>query len=432
MKKSARQTAFEILFRVEKNSAYSNLLLDELLSSSGLDTRDKAFVSNLVYGVIERKITLDYQLSAHLSQPLKKLKPQVLVILRMGVYQILFMDKVPKSAAVNESVKLVKANKCAFAAGVVNAVLRKCGELILPDKNSEDYLSVKYSCPKWLIHKWCDEYGKENAERLIESCIGKPDTVIRVNTLKTTADELIIELENEGVKAEKGMIENSLVISLSGNEISLLTAYKNGLFHVQDTASQYCAKAVGAKDGETVFDLCSAPGGKAFTVSQHMNNKGKLFAFDIYDHRTKLISDSAVRLGIDIIEAKAADAKKFNDTLGKADRVLCDVPCSGLGIIRRKPEIKYKNKESLDGLPAIQLKILENGARYVADGGRLIYSTCTLSKAENENVCEKFLSEHKDFRAVAPLGEISDKCFVTLMPHKNGCDGFFIATFEKK
>lgn len=435
MAKSARQTAFELLLRIEKEGAYSNLLLDETLGKTSLDTRDKAFVSALAYGTVERKLTIDYQLCQYLSKPLKKLRPEVLVILRMGAYQIFYMDKVPDSAAVNESVKLSRNNKCSFASSLVNAVLRKCAlnGLVFPkETDAENHLSVKYSCPKWLIHKWLKEYGKEDTTEILKSSNGKIETVIRVNTLKTDSKKLQTMLQNEGVTCKDGYIENSLIISLEGRDVASLDSFKDGLFHVQDTASQLCAKAVCAEEGDTVFDLCSAPGGKTFTISQQMNDKGKIFAFDLYQQRVNLIAEGAHRLGIEIVNARKGDAAVFDESLGLADKVLCDVPCSGLGIIRRKPEIKYKEKESLEELPKIQLEILKNGSKYVKKGGRLVYSTCTLSKAENEDVCEAFLSGNKSFVAVRPLPEVSDDNFVTLMPHKNGSDGFFIAAFEKK
>ncbi len=421
--------------RIEKEGAYSNLLLDELLNKTSLDTRDKAFVSALAYGTIERKLTLDYQLSQYLSKPLKKLRPEVLVILEMGAYQIFYMDKVPVSAAVNESVKLTRNNKFSFASSLVNAVLRKCASngLVFPCKeNEEDYLSVKYSCPSWLVHKWFKEYGKEDTTEILKISNGKTETVIRVNTLKTDLQKLKTILENEDVTCKDGYIENSLIISLSSRDVASLDSFKEGLFHVQDTASQLCAKAVCAKEGDIVFDLCSAPGGKAFTIAQQMNGKGKIFAFDLYEQRVNLIADAANRLGIENINAQKGDASVFNESLGLADKVLCDVPCSGLGIIRRKPEIRYKEKESLEGLPKIQFEILNNGSKYVKKGGRLVYSTCTLSKAENEDVCEAFLKQNKNFFAVRPLPYLSSDNFVTLMPHKNGSDGFFIAAFEKR
>ena len=434
MSKSSRQTAFEILLKIQQDNAYSNITVDSLLSGSALDARDKSFVSALVYGVIERMITIDYQLNSYLTQPLKKLKPQVLVILRLGVYQLLFMDKVPESAAVNESVKLTKSNKCAFASSLVNAVLRKCAKngLVLPDEKSPEFLSVKYSCPLWLINKWKNEYGKEDTLLLLQSFCGKAESVIRVNTIRTTSEKLIKVLSDEGVEAVEGNIKDSLIISLSGNSVSHLKSFQEGLFLVQDTASQICVKALGAKENETVFDLCSAPGGKSFTTAQHMNNKGKILSFDLYEHRVKLINDGAKRLGIDIIEAKTGDAAVFVEMIGCADRVLCDVPCSGFGIIRRKPEIKYKDERSFDELPDIQYKIFANASRYVKSGGRIIYSTCTLNKKENEDVCERFLREHKEFRVVSVLEEFGESSFVTLMPHKNNSDGFFIASFEKE
>ncbi|MGN0468148.1 MAG: 16S rRNA (cytosine(967)-C(5))-methyltransferase RsmB [Acutalibacteraceae bacterium] len=434
MEKNARQTAYEILFRIEKNGAYSNLLLDELLKTTKSDARNSAFVSALVYGTVERKITLDYALSLYLSKPIKKLKQEVLTIMRMGAYQIFFMDKVPESAAVNESVKLAKKNKSNYAASLINAVLRKCAAngLVYPDEKSEDYLSVRYSCPGWLIHKWTHEYGKENTEELLKASVGKAETIIRVNTLRTDEATLKKILTEQGVVCESGYAPNSLKISLSGKEITKLPAFCDGLFHVQDTASQLCAVALGAKSGETVFDLCAAPGGKSFTIAENMNNCGKVLSFDLYAQRAELIAKGAKRLGIDIITAQSGDASEFNEQIGLADKVLCDVPCSGLGIIRRKPEIKYKTQESLGGLPEIQLKILKNGARYVKKGGRLVYSTCTLSKAENEEVCLAFLKDYADFYPIKPLEKISDENFVTLMPHKNNSDGFFVAAFERK
>ncbi len=434
MAKNARQVAFELLLRIEKDSAYSNLLLEELLSNTSLDTRDKSFVSALVYGTVERKLTLDYELSLYLSKPLKKLKPEVLTIMRLGAYQIFYMDKVPNSAAVNESVKLTRNNKSSYASSLVNAVLRKCTQngVVLPEeKDEETYLSVKYSCPKWLIHKWINEYSKEDTVELLKGSNGKAETVIRVNTLKTSPDSLKEAFADEGIECSDGHTENSLIISLSSRDITELDSFKNGLFHVQDTASQLCAKALEVKSGDTVFDLCSAPGGKTFTLAEIMENKGKILAFDLYEKRAKLIENGAKRLGIEIVQAKAGDASVFNKDLGLADKVLCDVPCSGLGIIRRKPEIKYKEKESLDSLPCIQKEILKNASAYVKQGGRLVYSTCTLSKAENEEVCIDFLQNNKSFKAVKPLPNISDEEFLTLMPHKNASDGFFIASFER-
>ncbi|MBQ3136116.1 MAG: 16S rRNA (cytosine(967)-C(5))-methyltransferase RsmB [Clostridia bacterium] len=431
---NTRKVAFEALTKIEKDSAFSNITLDAFLNKYQLDSRDKSFVSALFYGVIERKITLDYNLSLYLQKPISKLKPEAIIIFRIGAYQLLYMDKIPSSAAVNESVKLAK-KYCAYASGLINAVLRKVDKngLCLPDTDDAAYnLSVKYSCNKWLCEKWIKEYGYENTVGILSAASGSPDIFIRVNTTKINEDNLIKALAEEGVCGEKTYIENALRITLNGNDIEKLTTYKKGYFHVQDLASQICVKALDAKEGETVFDLCSAPGGKAYTAAEYMKNKGKILCFDKYESRVKLINDGAARLGLNIISGSVSDALVYREELGTADRVLCDVPCSGTGIIRRKPEIKYKSYEEVDTLPNIQYAILKNGSKYVKEGGRLIYSTCALSKKENENVCEKFLKENADFIKVSALPEISEKAFITLMPHINSSDGFFIACFERK
>ncbi len=431
---NARKVAFEALMKLERDSAFSNLTLDGFLNKYEMEPRDKSFVSALFYGVIERKLTLEYNLSLYLQKPLSKLKPEAAMILRLGAYQLLFMDKIPSSAAINESVKLSK-KYCSYASGLINAVLRKTDKsgLILPeDDKSAYFLSVKYSCEKWLCEKWIKEYGYENAEGVLAASAGSPETFVRVNTTKVSDDILIDELKKEGVYSEKTYIDNALKIRLNGNDTEKLSCFKKGLFHVQDLASQICIKALDAKEGERIFDLCSAPGGKAYTAAEYMNNKGDVLCFDKYEGRVNLINKGAERLGLDIINGAVSDALIYRDELGTADRVLCDVPCSGTGIIRRKPEIKYKSEEELSGLPEIQYNILVNGSKYVKKGGRLIYSTCALSKDENEHVCERFLRNFADFKAITPLAEFSDKPFVTLMPHTNSSDGFFIAGFERK
>ena len=417
-----------------RDSAYSNLTLDAVLSKSDLDTRDRSFVSNLFYGVIERQLTIDYQLSLYLSKPLKKLKPEVLSILRLGAYQILFMDKVPDSAAVNESIKLSKKNGASFASGLINAVLRKVSSkgIILPEnKNTDEYYSVKYSCPLWLVKKWISEYGAEDTASFLEASLGSAETYIRVNNTKITEDELIILLEKENVDCEKTYNKNTLKINLKGQDIEKLESFRMGCYHVQDMASQLCAKALCAREDDIVFDLCSAPGGKAYTVAETMNDKGKVLCFDIYENRVNLIKNGAKRLGLSCIEGRVGDASEFNPSLGLADKVLCDVPCSGLGIIRRKPEIKYKSEEELSDLPLIQYSIIDNASKYVKNGGRLLYSTCTLSKAENEDIVAKFLKYHKDFKPASLFNDNDNCTSMTLMPHKNESDGFFIACFER-
>ena len=422
-----RQTAFRVLNRIEKNKAYSNLALDAQLRQNRENTVSSAFVTALVYGVLERKITLDYILSAFLKQPIKKLRTEVLTALRLGVYQIKFMDKVPVSAAVNESVKLVKTNGCAYASGLVNSVLRKVADsaVLYPEKSDFlQYLSVRYSCPIALVQHYIDDYGAENAEGILMSSIGPVPTVLRVNTLKTNGTDLKEMLAAEGIASAIGQTEHTLVLTNSG-AIEQCNAYRDGLFHVQDTASALCVQALDVHPGQTVIDVCAAPGGKTFTVAERMENQGKIFAFDLYPQRVSLIESGAVRLGISIIEAAAQDALKCIPSLQNcADRVLCDVPCSGLGTIRRKPEIRYKDMGFIDNLTILQYNILVNASKYVKEGGVLVYSTCTLNRAENEAVCDLFLQENADFHKL--------QAYQTLLPHKDGTDGFFFARLGRK
>ena len=438
--KNARQVAFEALLKVHKDGAYSNLVVDSLLKEHPeLDERDKAFVCNIVYGTLDRLILIDYNLGLYLNQPVRKLRPELHTILRMGTYQLLFMDKVPSRAAVNESVNLAKVNKSKFAASMVNAVLRRVSDngLRLPESSENDpnYLAIKYSCPEWLISLWIDAYGFDNAVALAEKALEAPPVVVRANTTKISADELIWKLAEEGVISQKSeMIPDALVLSNTGSVDELL-AYKEGLFHAQDLASQICCKALDAQEGETVFDLCSAPGGKAFTVAETMKNKGVLRAFDIYQSRVELIKSGAERLGLTNVFTYLSDATIYNENYGKADRVLCDVPCSGLGIIRRKPEIRFKSREDIDNLPELQYRILCNAIKYLKDGGRIVYSTCTLNPKENSEICDRFLREHPEFSAVKLFPDLprygEDDKYLTLMPHIHSTDGFFVAAFVK-
>ena len=430
--KTARQTAFEILSKINKDNAYSNLLLDSVLDKSELSQVDKAFVSALVYGVVERMITLDYEISLYLKQPIKKLKPQVLNILRMGAYQILFMDKIPSAAAINESVKLTKNNGVSFASGLVNAVLRKVDAAGITDT---DNLSVRYSAPEWLVSLWSEAYGEEHTLKLLEAALGETVVTVRVNTLLTDADSLIRKLTDEGVCAENSaVLENVLNIKSSG-PLHKTKSYSEGLFHVQDIASQLCCKALDVKENDVVIDVCSAPGGKSFTLSQYMNNTGNIYSCDIHEHRLKLIENSAKRLEITNITTFLNDGSVFNDKMPSADRILCDVPCAGLGVIRKKPEIRYKQPGEFDKLPELQYSILSVSAQYLKVGGVLVYSTCSLNPAENEEVINKFLNEHSNFESVRVLPDVKryseDTDYLTLMPHIHNCDGFFISAVRK-
>ena len=374
--KSARQTAFEILNKIQRDESYSNLALDSSLDRAEIDIKDKRFVSALVYGVTERRITLDYNLSLYLSQPLKKLKPQVLTALRLGAYQILFMDKIPDSAAVNESVKLVKKNGAAFASGLVNAVLHK---IAVNGLRTDGSMSVNFSAPEWLCKMWSESYGKESAEKLLEASFGAVENTLRVNTTKTNTDELCDILFEEGFRCEKNnTVANSLTVK-SGGAIHKTRAYRDGLFHVQDTASQLCCKALAVHDGETVVDVCAAPGGKTLHAADRLNAAeksgiGNIISCDLTEQKVKLISDNIKRNGFRNISVVKNDAlvykKEWENT---ADIIIADLPCSGLGVIGKKCDIKYKTKrEDIASLSKIQKEILKN----VIPACRRLFGSC--------------------------------------------------------
>ncbi len=433
---TARELAAEILVSVEKNGAYSSLALNDALKNVELkEARDKNLVSSLVYAVIEHRLTIDLCLSSFLKQPLKKLHPTVLSLLRLGAVQILYFDKIPVSAAVNESVNIAKKKHLSYAAGMINAVLRRVAKegIALPEGNSVDALSVRYSYPEELCSLFVKQFGNDEAERIFKTNEGRRPIFIRVNTLRTDADSLIKELEECGITVGKTTLENCLEIKNFG-DITSNDAFAKGYFYVQDMSSQTCAAVLGAAPGDFVIDCCAAPGGKSFTTAMYMQNKGRIVSGDIHEHKAELIKKTAVRLGISSIETYVGDAAKMPDDFMGADKILCDVPCSGFGVIGRKPEIKYKDLSEVAALPEIQYAILSHCSSLLKKGGRLVYSTCTLNRAENDDVCERFLAEHSDF-AVSTHDIYRTLCgenkFATILPTENGGDGFFIASFER-
>ena len=438
-----RKIAFNTIYRVLHDEAYSALALSSAIKDNNLSKLDASFLSHLVYGVIERKILLDYIISQYSKIKPKKIENKTLIILEMGVFQLLFMDKVPSSAAVNESVKLSKKVGAYKSSGFINAVLRNLVrndlKYNLPSKKDAlKFLSVKYSCPEFLVEKWLKQYGEKNTIAVLEGLADRPPLTIRVNTLKTTKEDLKNSLEKEGVEvSEVDFLSNALNVDNTGS-IEALTSFKNGEFYVQDSASQLCCEMLDAKEGMTVCDVCSAPGGKSLYTAIKMNNSGRVYSYDLFEHKIKLIKDSAKRLSVDIIEAKVRDAQSNEISLPKCDRLICDVPCSGFGIIRRKPEIRYKKATIVDNLPQLQYSILCTNAESLSIDGMLVYSTCTLCDEENASVVDRFLREHPDF-VPQPLELPSGfKRFIdepehmlTLLPCKGMTDGFFIAKFRK-
>lgn len=433
----ARLTAVKLLQKMDSSEAYSNILLDSALNETDLSARDRAFAAALFYGVIERRLTLDYIIEKNSSIAFEKLDSAVVAILRAGLYQLLYMPSVPESAAVNESVKLCKKMKLFSAQGFVNGMLRgfiRNGRRIdYTGLDAVQRLSIEHSCPQWLTEKWLEEYGTEHTVRALKASVGRPPVYARVNNLKVSSEKLIELLNKEGISAEKYPQLNGCIRLKKTGDIEKSKAFRQGLFHVQDISSQLCCLTLRPIVNETVLDICAAPGGKSFTMAELMGNNGRIISMDLHEKRVGLIVNGAERLGLRIVEAKQNNALKFNPELPEADRVLCDVPCSGLGVIRRKPEIKYKNPQDFKDLPEMQRAVLEMSARYVKVGGTLVYSTCTLSRAENDEVADSFAWNHPEFSPIVqPVPISAENSFKrTYFPDESGGDGFFTASFRR-
>lgn len=446
MKRNSREIALKILNEVTEKDAYSNLSINKNIGRSVSDL-DASFIRELVYGVLENKIYIDYVIRSFSKVRLKRIEPVIMNILRIGIYQMLFMDRIPDSAAVNESVNLAKiyANKGShgFTNGILRNISRNKDKIELPDKSKDGikYLSVKYSHPEWMIERWKRQFNFPFAEELVKANNKRPKLNIRTNTLKISRDELIERLEARDLVCKKTSYARDGIIIENPVNIINIEEFKEGLFQIQDESSMLVSQIMDPKEGSLVVDVCSAPGGKTTHLAQIMNNKGTVLARDIYDHKLKLIDENSKRLGIDIIKTEEYDATKLDKSLlEKADYTLVDAPCSGLGLIRRKPDIKWNKKESdIDSVKQLQLEILETSSKYVKKGGRLIYSTCTIDKEENINLIKRFLSENDDFELVdfKDLVDNSDeivkeKGYLELFPHINHTDGFFICKMVKK
>lgn len=409
--KNARLSAFDMLYDIIYGGAYSNIVLEKGLKT--VESKDKGFVSRLVYGVIERRLSLDYAINKFLNG---KTKPKVKILLYIGAYQVLYMDKIPDAVAVYETVSLCDNIGLSYYKKLINAVLHR-----IIDYKTEfdviDDLSIKYSCPQHLINMWTKMYGEDNVLDILEQINNRPPVFAIPNSKYVDAEELYYELLSAEIDCE---IFNDVVKINSSFDLSGLKAFNDGLFYIEDYSSYSCAKALGAKSDDVVLDLCSAPGGKAFTIAQ---SGATVYAYDIYEHRVELIKKSAQKLGLNNIITGINDALIYNANIPFADRIICDVPCSGFGIIRRKPEIRYKNLDDIKELPQIQYNILFTSSRYLKSGGVIIYSTCTLNKKENEQVVDRFLNDNTDFSLVESK---------TVFPTKNGGDGFFYSILKKK
>lgn len=434
---AARRAAAQAVVRVH-NGGWANLTAKSVLDASGLNPRDRAFANTLFYGTVERLVTLDYRLAPLLKKPLNKLDVEVRAILETGLYQILYMN-VPPRAAVDESVKLARALGKTSASGFVNAVLRRAAQ----NKEAVHEFSnnIERVCITWSVSEQVAQAVMQalphDYDAFFEASFSKPDICLRVNTFKTTAAGLAHDLEEEGADVCAGSVPNALYIKMPGGVNGNLL-FKDGMYHVQGEASQYACACVDAQQGHHVLDLCAAPGGKTATLAQNMGGfalEGKLTSCDVRSNRLPLIRQNLDRLGIQGVNVLLNDATKYNPDLTGQDRVLCDVPCSGLGVLAKKPDIRYSDGENFTTLPALQLEILRTAAQYVKQGGQIIYSTCTILPEENSQVVHAFLAESKEF-VLAPLpapptGAVVQNKMVTLLPHKTGLDGFFVASLLK-
>ena len=435
----ARETALNALIACRKEGAWSNGVLKEYVVRDRLDGRDAALAARLCYGVLQNRNKLDFYLKQLLTGKIKDLHPAVHDILHLGLYQIYEMDKIPESAAVNESVDLAKkyCRKQRFAPGLVNGVLRNAvktkGSLKEPAS-----LEDKYSHPWELIKLLRDYVGKDRVETMLRANNEAPSTTVQVNTLKTTQDQLKAQLEGEGVTAEPhGWMKDCLVLKSTG-DLEKLASFQDGLFYVQDPAAKLsvmCAEL--PKEEIRILDCCAAPGGKSFAAAMETAGKASITSCDVHEHKIGLIQKGAARLGITDHAARLQDATEFVPEWEDAfDAVICDVPCSGYGIIRKKPDIRYKNPADMADLPDLQLRILKNQSRYLKKGGVLIYSTCTLVRAENEGVVEAFLNENDNYTLEPlPLPDVfprNESGMLALVPGQYDTDGFFIARLRRK
>jgi len=447
-KTNPREIAILVLAEVMENEAYSNISLREKLSKySDLTPLDKAFITEIVHGTIRYLITIDYIINQYSKTKINKMKPLILNILRCGVYQIIFMTKVPSFAACNESVEIAKRRGLRGLSGFVNGVLRniarnsKAISYPNPYKDFSMYLSVYYSYPKWLIDYWLDTYSPQFVEDLCRGSNKSPVVSIRCNTLKTNKEDLMKTLSKEDVVVYDGVYSKEALGISKTSAINELPSFKQGLFQVQDESSMLVGHILNPKPRDNILDVCSAPGGKATHCGELMKNEGIIFARDIHEHKLDLIKSSAQRLGISIIKTQLKDATQLDDTMvSKMDRVLIDAPCLGLGIIRKKPDIKYKKTpKDLEDLIVVQRQILSTCSKYVNVGGILVYSTCTISKRENiENIdwfTRNFDFELEDIDPYLPetlRSETSKKGYIQLYPHIHNIDGFFIARLRRK
>lgn len=428
-----RELALKVLYKIDKEEAYSNIELNEQIKQNrkNLTEKDIGLISEIVYGVTTWRLTLDEIIKKYSKIKIKKISPWILNILRMGIYQIIFLDKIPKSAAVNESVNLAKRYGHASSSNFVNAILRKIEktdyEEFFQIGDDIERISKITSMPKWIVEELMKNNEIKKVEEICKNSNIKPKITIRVNSLKINKQELIEKLKEKGIECNEPQekVDDFLILEKIKN-IENIDEFKKGYFTIQDISAGQTARILNPQPGELVLDACSAPGGKTTYMAELMKNKGKIEAWDIHEHRTKLVEKNAQRLGIDIIETKVKDASLYDESLKeKFNKILLDVPCLGIGVIKRKPDIKWQRKpEDIEKITEIQKKILNNCSKYLKNNGTIVYSTCSILKDENEEVVNEFLKENSEYY-------IKPEETRNILPNQEE-DGFFICKIYKK
>ena len=420
-----RKIAYDVLVRCASAEQYSNIALDTAIKRAELTPPDRGLLTALVYGVIERQITLDAIIDSLTDWKSEDISPDVRTLLRLGLYQLAYLDRVPDHAAVNETVNMAPKRSRGFVNAILRAFIRSKKEIPIPPKEADaiGYLSVKYSFCQALCRTFVERFGLERTEELFAAFGEQPDLTLRTNTLRISREELIAKIGEQGIRALPTKESEVGIRVCDKSPVAELYGFGEGLFFVQDEASQLCVKALDAKEGMRVLDACACPGSKSFGAAIDMNNAGEVISCDLHRNKLSLVESGAARLGISILTTEERDARHTKEVwLGTFDRVLCDVPCSGFGVFAKKPELRYKDPAASAALPDIQLAILKNASAYLKVGGKLVYSTCTLLPEENEENVSRFLAESNDFERKEQR---------TLYPDINGTDGFFYAIFER-
>ncbi|MEW6227413.1 MAG: 16S rRNA (cytosine(967)-C(5))-methyltransferase RsmB [Bacillota bacterium] len=445
-RKTAREAALLALLEIDEQGAYAAIARDRALASAGLSERDRALATELIYGVTKYRKTLDHIIGTFASRPVAQMDPPARNVLRLGAYQVFYLTHVPPPAAVSESVKLARVRghegMAAFVNAVLRAMVRDPGKVRFPDAATEPvaHVAVKYSHPEWMVSRWIERFGLEEAMRLCDANNERPPVTIRLNVLKVTQAQVMDSLAAAGIAARPSRYVPEAIEVQDGADLFLHPLYRDGAFFVQDTSSMLVAYVLDPEPGDTVLDLAAAPGGKATHMAERMGDRGTVVAVDIHEHRTRLVEQNADRLGLRSIKAVCADATKLPPavTCVSFDKVLVDAPCSGTGVLRRRPDLRWhRQPKDLEELVPLQVSLLSSGAERVKPGGAIVYSTCSIEPEENSLIIKDFLKGHEDFSPDPALPYLPDTFssvfprtglpFVETLPHIHGMDGFFIA-----